>query len=357
MSNSSRSSKKPINSVPMKTYAKIVNTASEGSVSNWMALRKQSGTLENLTKEEIKSEITKYEDAMTTIHNVVLRTTKDLLKQSLKNALSKKSGKNDEAEEEDNEEQPEEKSKTTKKRTRRPKTDVTNLGLDIAAPKKVEADEELTEKTDNLVAFLNGKYGTDSRSYKSEDSAKKTYIRIVRVDDDKEVTHCLIVKDDHERQREIKPKTSADGEATEFKTFEKPDHKEIKVYNADNNLITTYKRESVKKGDVLKSSTGTSPAPVPSVRGNIVSDYDNTVLKMSEYGINLDVVPEAVDASDGVVVGGADEGAAEVGAEAEVKVEEPGADRENVGNETPEQQADEEADQEESSPKKRKSDK
>ncbi len=210
MSNSSRSSKKPINSVPMKTYAKMVNTASEGSVSNWIALRKEAGTLENLTKEDIKSEVTKYEDAMSTIHNVVLRTTKDLLKQSLKSALSRSSGKSDDAEEEDNEEQPEEKSKATKKRTRRPKTDVTHLGLDIVAPKKVEADEELTEKTEQLVSFLNEKYGTDSRSYKSEDSAKKTYIRIVKVDNDKEVTHCLIVKDDHQRQREIKPKTSAD---------------------------------------------------------------------------------------------------------------------------------------------------
>ena len=300
----SKSSKKAVNSVPMKSYAKVIHTVAEGAISNWVALKKESGGLDNLTKDQIKSEVSQYEDAMAKIHSIVLRATKDKLKNTLKGGSTGVSASASDKQENDveHDEDPasddggSQKSKATKKRTRRPRTDVTGLGLDMSPPKKMEADLELTEKTEQFVGYLNEKFGTPTRSYKSEDSAKKTYIRIVRVENDKETTHSWLAKDDHQRKREIKPKNAADGVPTSFEVVQKQDHDEVKVYNADKALVTVYKRENVKKGDVLKSGNGTSPAPVPSVRGNIMTNYDNTLLKIGEYGINLETVVAVADA-------------------------------------------------------------
>jgi hypothetical protein len=341
----------------MQTYGKITQSAAEGVISNWLAIEKRARKLGELTKDEIKSEVTKYEDAMTKVHNYVLRETKELFKQSLKHAAasrggsssssSKSAGTGEDGEEEDN--ASEEKSKPTKKRTRRPKTDVTSLGLDVAPPKKVEASPELAEKMEQLVNFLNEKYGSETRSYKVDDSAKKVYARIVRVDDDKESTHCLIVKDDHQRKREVKPKTCAPGPATTSKVTKKSDHDEVRVFNAEEGLVSLFKMESVKAGDVLKGGNGNSasPIPVPSVRGNILTDYDNTVLKMSEYSVNLDVVQtvkaEAEEAE------GAEGGEGEAEPEAEVQQQNSNNDEAEA-----EAEAEEEPEEQEQSTKKKK---
>ena len=270
---------------PMKQYAVLSSIAAKGAVDTSIELRRKTGKLnvKELTKQDIKHELSKLKIQLNEVHELALEEAKRHAKMLFRSA---RLGMEEESSEESSVQQ-----KKPKKR-KRPRTDISKF-VSQKVPKRAAAEDDILELADTYVERLNKMYGEGSTSYKKVDSNKSTVIKIIRVKKGNQYTHSLIGKYEMDRRREQKPRNPADGEIVNVETEDHNDHVTHSCYNEDKELVTVFKQETIKKGDILRANAkGGSAVPVPSVRGNIIDNFEDVVSRSSKVGIQKMVIKE-----------------------------------------------------------------
>jgi hypothetical protein len=273
----------PAKSSAMKQYLKLMATAANGAVNQSVEIRRKTGKLDALTKQEIKEEVRQYEDVFENIHNLVLKQAK----KQAKRMLGDMDMGTDDEEDHSSSSRPQKKTKR-----KRPRTDISKF-ISFKVPKRASAEDDILEAVEKVVEYLNEKYGSNGLTFKALDSNKSTAIKIVVENNGKELTHSLIGKYEFDRKREQKPRDQPGGDIVDVKTEEQDGYTVHNCYNEDNELVTSFKCETVKKGDVLRANPkGGSAIPVPAIRGNILDDMEDVLARLSKQGIqNVPVKP------------------------------------------------------------------
>lgn len=277
-------------STALKQYALLMTTAAKGAIDSSIEMRRKTNKLnvKGLSTQDVKDEVSKYKSSLDHVHTLVLDEAKRYAKSLLK---SDRLGMEDEGSEEMSE------SPKVQKKRKRPRTDLSQFVSQKTA-KRAVAEDDVLELVDQVVEFLNDKYGNDNNSYKKVDTNKATVIKIIRTTDGEDFTHTLIGKYSFDRKREQKPKNGATGEIVSVETEDQGDYTLIKCLNEDKELVTMFKNETIKKGDVLRANAkGGSACPVPSIRGNIIDDMEDVLSRLSKQGVQTMVVKDVEDES------------------------------------------------------------
>jgi len=277
---SASNSYNPGNNVVMKNYLFMMTTAAKAAIDTSIEMRRQSGklNLNELSTQDVKDEVSKYKSRLDDIHRIALREAKKHAKRRLAS-----SGVNEYVSEDHDSDE----SNTPQKRVskKRPRFDLTKY-VPQKTGKRVSADSDLIEMCEELVTHLNDKYGNANNEYKLVDSERSTLIKIVRISKGQEFTHCLIGKSEFDRTRQQKVKEPNDHNVVRSETVEEDDNVVHNLYNSKDEIVKSFKAETVKKGDVLRANAkGGSAIPVPAIRGNVMTDIADVKARLSKQGI------------------------------------------------------------------------
>lgn len=275
---SASNSYNPSNNVVMKNYLFMMTTAAKAAIDTSIEMRRRTGKLnvKGLSNQDVKEEVSKYKRRLDDIHRIALREAKKHAKRRL-SATGTDMGSEHDSEE----------SSPPQKRVKRkrPRFDLSKYVSQKSA-KRASAESDILELCEQIVQFLNDKYGAGTTEYKVVDSNKATMIKITRTTKGKEFTHCLIGKYEFDRTRQQKVKDAGTGEITRTETVQEEDHVVYNLYNDKDQLVKSFKGETVRKGDVLRANAkGGSAIPVPAIKGNIIDDIEDVKSRLSKQGI------------------------------------------------------------------------
>jgi hypothetical protein len=297
----------PANNLVMKNYLFMMTTAAKAAIDTSIEMRRQSGKLKlsELSSQDVKEEVSKYKSRLDDIHRIALREAKA----HAKRCLSSSEVSDNVSDDNDNEDISPPQKRAARKR---PRFDLTKFVPQKTA-KRVTAENDVIESCQEVVKFLNEKYGNDNNEYKLVDSERSTLIKISRITKGTEYTYCLIGKSEFDRNRQQKVKEPSVHDISRTETVNEENHVVHNLYNAKDELVKSFKAETVHKGDILRANAkGGSAIPVPAIRGNIMTDIEEVKARLSKQGIQITPVTENANE---------DSSEAEVEAEAEVEVE------------------------------------
>lgn len=256
------------------------------ALGNSLELRVKTGDLKpgaEMSEEELQKVIREYEKGFLSLNDKLHETIKHKITQTVTRTLkpSDHDGQSDGNDEQSEEGGNDGGNKKRPRSVRRHKADISEFVKEKPHPKRMESDEAFSALVDNLLEQLNAKFAQQNVSFQSKDSPNTPFVKITKTYKEKESVYCLVSKTDFDRKREARPKKSAEGEITSVDTENVSGLTVIKCFNTAKELVTVFKIEHLKKGDVLKPGS-----TVPAVKGNILSDFNNALAKMSMYGLN-----------------------------------------------------------------------
>ena len=273
-------------SLTLNSYGKQALGAAMVALENSLELRVKTGDLKpgaEMSDEELQRVIEEYENGFLSLNKKLHKTIKLKIAQTVSRTLkpSDHDGQSDGNDEQSEEGGNDGGNKKRPRSVRRPKVDISEFVKEKPHPKRMESDEAFTALVNNLLEHLNAKFPQQNVSFQSKDSPNTPFVKITKTYKEKESVYCLVSKTDFDRKREARPKKSAEGEITSVDTENVSGLTVAKCFNSDKELVTVFKIEHLKKGDVLKPGS-----TVPAVKGNILSDFNDALAKMSMYGLN-----------------------------------------------------------------------